>query len=148
MSSKKKVRRFPTWADAEIAHSVSDRMAAVLDIALHDLVRGTVKWVEGAKAKKIGLCRLTEAHGGVVILVERTMVGARYLEEWATGILAIPAPNAKDYSIKYKAWLDTRWLATAALEHRAVAKARAAEAAKGCQRIPIAGEVDQDIRKY
>lgn len=147
--SQKRKRAFATWADAEIAYEVSSRMLSVLDIALREMVLGKVKWLEGHQPRKVGLCKLDGAHGGVVILVEREMIGAQYLDEWVTRIQSQEAPpTKKEYMPEYKAWLDLRRLAAKAKDEQRIVNERLAEEAKGCQRSALPGVVDQDVRTY
>lgn len=147
--SQKRKRRFSTWADAEIAYDLANRMSGVLDVALRELVLGRVKWLEGEQPRRVGLCKLDAPHGGVVILVEREMIGAQYLEEWAHRIQTTPAPaGSKDYHKDYKSWLDLRRLAAKAKDEQRVVSERLAEAAKGCTRTAPAQIVDQDVRSY
>lgn len=146
---KKRKRRFATWADAEIAYDVANKTSNVLDIALREMVLGRVKWLEGEQPRRIGLCRLEGAHGGVVILVEREMIVAKYLDEWARLIQAQEAPpTKKEYMPEYKAWLDLRRLAARAKNEQRIVNERLADEAKGCQRSTLPSEVDQDVRTY
>ncbi len=145
--SRKKQRLFESWKDAETAYEGSAKMAIALDVALHDLVRMKVLWLAGMAPRRIGLCRLA-SNQPVVILVEREMVGARYLEEWAETVKATPAPSERDYKPEYKEWQDVQTLASTALKMREVALEKAAEAAKGCARTVLPGEVDQNVRSY
>lgn len=146
MSSKRK-RRFATWADAEIAEDASRKQVAPLEIALKELVLGKVTWVEGEfNCRKIGLCKLDGAHGGVVVIVERSMVGARYLDEWAGQMQAMPPPlSSKEYTREYKAWLDIRRLAARAKSEQQAVNDRLREAAFV---RPIGSTVDQSVRTY
>ena len=148
MSHKRK-RRFATWADAEIAYDAASRMSGVLEIALRELVLEKVKWIPGEQPRKIGLCKLDGAHGGVVILVEREMIGAQYLDEWAGRIQAQPAPPASNqYKPEYRAWLDLQQLATKAKNEQRIVNERLMAEAKGPTTIPLPKVVDQDVRQY
>jgi len=147
--AKTRKHTFSSWADAEAAYRAASKMGGILDIALRELVQGRVKWIEGDQPRKIGLCRMWEAHGGVVILVDRHMIGALYLDDWLARVQTQSAPpTSKDYTIEYKAWLDIRRLAAAAKTEQERAQERAAQEAHGCERIPIPQEVDQNIRTY
>lgn len=146
--SHKKTRTYRTWEDAEAAHRTASKMAELLQSALEELVRGKVQWLEGRAPRKIGLCKLAAPHGGIVILVEREMIGAQYLTAWSDMVQGTPAPPARDYKPEYKTWLDIRRLAAAALTMREDARAKAAEESKGCSRMPLPGVVDQDVRSY
>ena len=145
---KKQKSMFSTKADAEAAWRGSNRMAGVLELALREVVVGRVKWIDGESPRRIGLCAMGKPHGGVVILVERFAISARYLEEWITDVQGIPAPNTKDYMPEYKSWLDVRRLAELAKVEMVKANERAAEEAKGCSRVGIPPVVDQDVRQY
>lgn len=148
MSHKKK-RRFATWADAEIAYDVANRMSSVLDIALTAMVKGAVHWIDGEQPRKIGLCKLEAAHGGVVILVEREMVGAQYLDEWIIRTQAQPAPTVGSLNMpEYRAWLDRQQLARKAKHEQSVVNNRLRAEAAGATRRPLPPVVDQDVRKY
>ena len=148
MSSKRK-RRFTTWVDAEIAYDALNRMSNALDIALRELVLGRVTWLQGAQPRKVGLCKLDGAHGGVVILVEREMIGAQYLDEWASRIQEqVAPPTKKEYLPEYKAWLDLRRLAAKAKDEQRIVHERLLEESKGCARSALPGIVDQDVRNY
>jgi hypothetical protein len=146
MSGKRK-RRFSTWADAEIAEDAARKQIAPLEIALKELVLGKVLWVEGEfNCRKVGLCKLDGAHGGVVVIVERSMVGARYLDGWASQMQALHPPlSSKEYTREYKAWLDLRGLATKAKAEQKAVNDRLREAAFV---RPIGTVVDQSIRSY
>lgn len=145
----KKRRQFESWADAEAAYNASSKLAGALQLALTDLVSGSVKWIEGEQPRKIGLSRLAAAHGGIVILVERHGIGAMYLEDWLSSEQSRPAPlTTKEYMPEYRAWLDVRRLAAAAKTAQAEAIKKADEEGKGCQRTGIPPEVDQKVRKY
>ena len=146
---RKRKHRYGSWADAESAASAHQKAEAVLCIALRELVTGKVKWLDGEQPRKIGLCKLGAAHGGVVILVEREYINARYLEEWLGDVQQREAPpGTRDYMPEYKAWLDIRRLAAAAKTEQEQAKDKAAQERQGCQRSPIAPIVDQDVRTY
>jgi len=145
---KKRARTFSTWADAEIAYRDASKSSGCLTIALTSLVHGTVKWIEGEPPRRIGLCRLKEAHGGVVILADRHMVGAYYLNDWLERAQSQEAPPGRDYMPEYKAWLDIRRLAAAAKAEQEKAQDEAASEAKGCSRSAPTQEVDQNIRTY
>ncbi len=145
---KKRVHTFSTWADAEAAYNTASKMAGALDIALGELVRGSVKWLEGEQPRKVGLCKLAAPNGGVVILVEQTMVGAIYLNDWLERVEKSTPPTKKEYMPEYKAWVDVRRLATTAKKEQELAQQRAFEEAKGCERIAPPQEVDQDVRTY
>ena len=146
---KNRIHTFSTWADTESAYKVASRLAGALEVALGELVRGTVKWLEGEQPRKIGLCKLAAPHGGIVILVEQTMVGALYLNDWILRVQnQSTPPTKKEYMPEYKAWLDIRRLAEMAKAEQEQAQERAREEAKGCQRIAPPQEVDQDVRTY
>lgn len=145
---KKRVHTFSTWTDAELAYEASSKIAGVLGIALRELVNGTVEWLPGEQPRKIGLCKLKDPHGGVVVLVEREMVGAMYLNEWLDQVQTQPAPNAKTYMPQYKAWLDIRRLAAEAKTKQEQAHQAAVEEGKGCSRTVMPPVVDQDVRTY
>lgn len=147
--AKKRTHTFSTWTDAEVAYVASSKMAGCLDIALRELVYGAVKWLSGEQPRMIGLCKLKEKHGGVVILVEREMVGAMYLNEWLEKVQTAEAPpTKKDYMPEHKAWVDIRRLAAAAKTEQEQAQERARAEAGGCQRGGLAKEVSQDVRTY
>lgn len=148
-NKRKRVRRFSTWADAEMAYDIANKMSNVLDIALAELVRGQVQWIQGEQPRKIGLCKLRAAHGGVVILVEREMIGARYLDEWANEVQTRPSPpHTKGYQPEYNAWLDIRRLATKAKDEQRIVHEQLIEEAKGCARPGAPSIVDQSVPKY
>ena len=144
----KRNQQFGTKADAEAAWRAATKVSGILEIALRELVIGRVKWLDGESPRRIGLCQLGQPHGGVVILVDQWMIGARYLEEWLGDVQSKPAPNTRDYMPEYKAWLDIRQLAAQAVNEMTKANEWAAEKAKGCQRTALPGIVDQDIRTY
>ncbi len=146
MPTKRK-HLFSTWADAEAAYNASSRAAILLDVALTQAVIGSVRWLQGEPPQKVGLCKLEGSHGGVVILVERGMVGARYLDEWVTDVKSRPAPP-KDRRDAHKKWLEVQQLANTALKQRERVLAMAAERATGCERMPLPPVVDQDVRTY
>lgn len=146
--SVKRNQQFGTKKDAEAAWRAASKISGILEIALRELVTGQVKWLDGEAPRRIGLCQLGKSHGGVVILVEQSMIGARLLEEWLEDVQSMPAPNCRDYMPNYRAWLDIRQLAAQAVNEMTKANERAAEEAKGCQRIAPPGEVDQNIRTY
>jgi hypothetical protein len=145
---KKRVRKFSTWVDAEIAYTAATKRADCQAIALEAIVRGTVKWLPGEQPRKIGLCRLKDQHGGVVILVDRELVGALYLNDWLEMVQTLEAPTGRDYMPAYRSWLDVRRLAAAAKTAQEEARARAASVAEGCQRGGIPPEVNQNIAAY
>lgn len=146
MSGKRK-RRFASWADAEIAEDASRKQIASFEIAMKELVLGKVTWVEGEfNRRKIGLCKLDGAHGGVVVIVEASMVSARYLDEWAGLIQALPPPlSSKEYTREYKAWLDLRRLAVRAKSEQKDVNDRLREAVAV---RPIGSVVDQSVPSY
>ncbi len=141
-------RMFKTVADAEAAWENVTKMSGVLEIALRELVIGRVKWLDGESPRRVGLCALGCPHGGVVILVDRFSIGARYLVEWLGDVQSRPAPKTRDYMPEYKAWLDVRRLAAQAVNEMTKTNERAAEEAKGCQRIGPGTVVDTDVRTY
>lgn len=145
---KKRNRAFSTWTDAELAHEVVSKMSGALAIALEELVHERVRWLSGEQPRKVGLCKLSEKHGGIVILVEREMVGAVYLNDWLEQVQRRPAPHTKEYLPEYKAWLDIRRLAAAAKSEQEQAQERAATEAKGGERRALPAEVDQNVRTY
>lgn len=147
--SHKRRRRFTTWADAEIAYDVANRMSSILEVALREMVKGTVKWIPGEQPRRIGLCKLDAAHGGVVILVERDMIGAQYLDEWAHRTLSEPAPPATNkYKPEYRSWLDRQQLATKAKNEQRIVNERLRTEATGATRLQLPPVVDQDVRQY
>lgn len=146
---KKRIHTFSTWADAESAYERASKQAGALDVALGDLVRGAVKWIDGEQPRKIGLCKLSAPHGGVVILVEQKMVGALYLDEWLNRVQTQPPPSTKkEYMPDYRAWLDIRRLASSAKAEQEQAQERAAQESQGCARGAPAQIVDQNVRTY
>lgn len=139
---------FRSKADAESAWNSASKMAGLLERALREVVVGGVKWIDGEQPRRIGLCALGMPHGGVVILVERHMIGARYLEEWLLDVRGIPEPKAKPHMPEHRAWVDIRRLADLAEEEMRKANERAAEEARGCTSTQLPPMVDQDVRQY
>lgn len=145
----KKKYTFSTWSDTDAAYKASSRQAGALEIALGELVRGAVKWIEGEQPRKIGLCRLKDPHGGVVILVEQKVIGALFLDDWLLRVQTQPPPSTRrEYMPDYRAWMDVRRLATAAKVEQDKAQDRAFSEAQGCQRAALPKEVDQNVRTY
>ena len=147
--SQKRKRNFATWADAETAYSALSAVSGAQEIALRSVVNGSVIWLEGEQPRKIGLCQLDRQHCGVVILVERLIIGALYLDEWLRRVETQPEPYPKkSWMMEQRAWVDTRQLAAKAKTLRDQAQDKAAATASGCQRGGPAQEVDQNVRTY
>lgn len=147
--AKQRKRSFESWAAAEEMYFKVLSGAAVYQTALGQAVHGNVKWISGLQPRKIGLCRLEDANGGIVIVVEREGVTAHYLSEWLQLIQTQEAPSTKkEYMPSYKAWLDRRQLAAQAKTLQEEAAARAAQSSIGCSRLPTAPIVNQDVRQY
>jgi hypothetical protein len=145
----KRVRKFGSWADAEIAHDAAQKCASVLEIALLELALKRVKWLVGdTGSRRVGLCRLEAAHGGVVIIVEKGMVGARYLDEWVAQVEKYAPCTKKEYMPEYKAWLDIRQLAAKAKEEQRAVYERLLASSSGCTSTTPASIVDQNVRSY
>ena len=148
MGSKRK-RTFKSWADAETAFDEAQKQGWITFAALDAMVHDRVKWIKGLTPRRVGVCKLDAAHGGIAILVDRDGISAHYLDGWISTIEAMPPPLLKkEYTKEYKAWLDLRKLAAAARSEQRTANDRAEEASKGCQRTPIPGVVDQEVRQY
>jgi len=111
---KPRKHRFPTWTDAEINEEVARKSLNVHEIALRELVRGKVTWIqsEEVNSRRIGVCALKEAHGGVVIIHEREHLAPYYVDEWCNRIRQLSAPiTSRKHMPGYKAWLDSQKLA-------------------------------------
>lgn len=149
MGTKRK-RRFSTWEDAENAEREATARCGALKIALRELVLGKVKWLEDQwKSRRIGLCQLGENHGGVVILIDRFIIDATWLDWWTKKVLeGISPPTRKEYMPEYNAWLDVRQIATQAKELQRLAQEKSVDANLGCTRLPLDPEVDQNVRIY
>jgi hypothetical protein len=146
----KRKRKFSTWADAEFAHDAAQRSTGILEIALRELVHGKVTWLNGdLNVRRVGLCKMDGAHGGVVIISDRSMVTAYYLEEWVNRIMTMPAPlSKKEYMPDFKAWLDFRALAGKVKDTQRAANEQFSGGEGICRRTVPAGIVDQDVRSY
>lgn len=126
----RKKRFFGSWLDAETAWENASRVAEVLAMALTDLALGKVEWLERGQ-KKIALSRLGAHHGGIVILAEDEKVGARYLDDWLSDMLGLPAPPRLRQG--YNGWLDAYGLALEAKRRRD----ETVEKIRGTPKIPL-----------
>jgi hypothetical protein len=146
----KRKRKFSTWADAEFAHDAAQRSTGILEIALRELVHGNVKWLSGdLNVRRVGLCKMDGAHGGVVIISDRNRVEAYYLEEWVNRMLTMPAPlSKKEYMPDYRAWTDFRALASRVMNEQRVANERLSGGDGLCKSTPLPAIVDQGVRHY
>ncbi len=146
---KKRKRTFQSWADAELAYNEAQQLGWILHAGLAAMVHDRVKWIKGLTPRRLGVCKLEAAHGGIAILVDSDGISAHYLDRWIATIEAMPAPlEKKEYTKEYKAWLDLRKLAAAAKAEQRAAQDRMSASREGCQRTPLPAVVDQSVRQY
>lgn len=143
--AKARKHRFPTWSDAELNEEVSRKSLNVHEVALRELVRGRVTWIksEVVLSRKVGVCALEEAHGGVVILVEAGMISPYYVDEWCFRVRQQTAPpTCREYMPEYKSWIDIRQIADRVKEMQMEVSNRLAREGASPARTAIAPEVD------
>jgi hypothetical protein len=101
--------RGPTKSELESAVAECRRAESVHIVALNALVNNEVRWIRGGAAYgiRVGLCRLTAAHGGVVIVehkeAENTRAKkwafAKYLDDWAHDIVKRVPDNSESHNL-------------------------------------------------
>lgn len=106
----KKLRRFNSWEDAEVAERQASKERGILEDAVHALANNQVKWMQGL-GHRVGMCKLDSASGGIVILLEGGITSARYLDEWYNKVLSIPAPTVLENQKAYRRWVDLQEIA-------------------------------------
>jgi hypothetical protein len=150
--SRQRKMKFESWKEAEAAYCQESKDRAILDSVVRELVIGKVDWIQGdliQAHRKVGVCQLDRAHGGIVIIQEYGFVSAKYLESWVDAVIKIPAPMFRHkHESEYKNWLDIQTLAKAARQRRDDFLERKAIAECVPNRLPMAPLVDQNIRTY
>lgn len=79
------MRKTLLQANLDLAQSEN----TVLCMAMNSLVNREVKYIRGKHSYRVGLCRLLESHGGVVVVTflpkgQRPFSTAHYLEKWCS----------------------------------------------------------------
>lgn len=123
--AQKRKRQFGSWTDAEIAYKEANHQNGAMQIAITELVRGGVAWTT-KKGKKIGTCRLSAPHGGVIILSENGYSSAKYVEDWLQDMFTLHAPALNDHQA-YDDWVTLRELAHRVREDQVLAMNTAAK---------------------
>jgi len=102
-------RQFGSWTDAEAAYRETSKANGAMQIAIVELVRGGVAWI-AKNGKKVGTCRLSAAHGGVVILFENGYACAKYAEDWLSDMRTLQSPALANHE-EYDSWVTLQELA-------------------------------------